>query len=292
MIYLIFVSILWAFSFGLIGSALAGLDSFFVAALRLVCASCVFLFFLKPSAIGKGSRIRLFLYGAIQFGLMYSCYMKAYHYIPSHLVALFSVFTPIYVVLIHEIRNKEFFLKYIVAAFLSVLGATFIKAQGKPSGDILIGFGLMQIAGVSFAFGQVAYRNWKRSHPAIPDRSTFAWLSLGGLFFCGLFASYMTDRAKVTINTEQAIAIVYLGIFASGLGFFLWNKGASQTNPGTLAAFNNMVVPLAVIVSLFVFGEIKDLQTESLIRLLVGTLFIGMGIFVAQRKTVTPSSEE
>lgn len=290
MIYLILVSILWAFSFGLIGSALSGLDPFFVATLRLLCASFVFLFFLKPSAISKGSRIRLFLYGAIQFGLMYSCYMKAYHYIPSHLVALFSVFTPIYVVLIHEIRNKDFFLKYIIAAFLSVLGATFIKAQGKPSGDILIGFGLMQIAGVSFAFGQVAYRNWKRSHPAIRDRSIFAWLSLGGLFFCGLFASFMADRAKLAMNPEQAIAIVYLGIFASGLGFFLWNKGASQTNPGTLAAFNNMVVPLAVIVSLFVFGEIKDLQTESLVRLLVGTLLIGMGIIVAQRKTVVKSS--
>ena len=290
MIYLAFVSILWAFSFGLIGNTLAGLDSFLVATLRLLCACCVFLFFLKPSAIKKGTRIRLFLYGAIQFGLMYSCYMKAYHYLPSHLVALFSVFTPIYVVLIHEIRNKKFFPKYLVAAFFSVLGALCIKAKEIPSGDILIGFGLMQIAGISFAFGQVAYRKWKTNNPSISDQSVFAWLCLGGLIFCGLFTYFMADRSKLTMNPEQVIAIVYLGIVASGLGFFLWNKGASLTNPGTLAAFNNVVVPLAIVVSLFVFGEIEVLQTGSLIRLLVGTLLIGIGILIAQRKTVTTSS--
>ena len=39
MIYLAVVSLLWAFSFGLIGSALSGVDSFFVATVRLGCAT-------------------------------------------------------------------------------------------------------------------------------------------------------------------------------------------------------------------------------------------------------------
>ena len=42
MIYLALVSVIWAFSFGLIGSALSGVDSFLVATLRLGVASILF----------------------------------------------------------------------------------------------------------------------------------------------------------------------------------------------------------------------------------------------------------
>jgi drug/metabolite transporter (DMT)-like permease len=63
---------------------------------------------------------------------------------------------------------------------------------------------------------------------------------------------------------------------ASGLGFFLWNKGATKVNPGTLAAFNNAVVPLAVISSLFVFGEIESLVINDLLRIILGgSLILG-----------------
>jgi drug/metabolite transporter (DMT)-like permease len=75
---------------------------------------------------------------------------------------------------------------------------------------------------------------------------------------------------------EQWKSIVYLGIVASGLGFFLWNKGATKVNPGTLAAFNNAVVPLAVISSLFVFGEIESLVINDLLRIILGgSLILG-----------------
>ncbi|MEJ5203017.1 MAG: EamA family transporter, partial [Anaerolineales bacterium] len=45
------------------------------------------------------------------------------------------------------------------------------------------------------------------------------------------------------------------GLVASGIGFFLWNFGARRTNAGALAIFNDLKIPLAVTVSLLVFGE-------------------------------------
>ena len=51
---------------------------------------------------------KLMTYGSIQFGLMYSSYMKAFAYLPSHLVALFSILTPVYVVLISDFKNVSF----------------------------------------------------------------------------------------------------------------------------------------------------------------------------------------
>jgi drug/metabolite transporter (DMT)-like permease len=283
MIYLALVSVIWAFSFGVIGSALSGVDSFLVATLRLGVASILFLPFLRLREIGSIDRFRLIIYGAIQFGLMYACYMRAYQFIPSHLVAIFSILTPVYVVLIHDLRRRTFSKDYLWIAILSVLGAASIKAKTIPSGDIWMGFGLMQAAGITFAVGQLAYRDWKRANPQIPDRSVFALLSLGGVFSVGCFSLVLTDFQAVELSTEHWQAILYLGCVASGLGFFLWNKGASVSNPGTLAAFNNAVVPLAVLFSLFIFGEADNLDTESLIRLIVGTLLIGTAVLLGQR---------
>jgi drug/metabolite transporter (DMT)-like permease len=288
MIYLALVSLIWAFSFGLIGSALSGVDSFLVATLRLGVASILFLPFLRLKDIGSIDRFRLIIYGAIQFGLMYACYMRAYQFIPSHLVAIFSILTPVYVVLIHDLRRRSFSKHFLWVAILSVLGAASIKAKTIPSGDIWMGFGLMQAAGIAFAFGQVAYRDWKRANPQVPDRSVFALLSLGGVFSVGCFSLVLTDFQAVELSTEHWKAILYLGCVASGLGFFLWNKGASVSNPGTLAAFNNAVVPLAVLFSLFLFGEANHLDTESLIRLIVGTLLIGTAVFLGQRSKINP----
>ena len=281
MLYLAVVSIIWAFSFGIIGSSLTGVDSYLVATLRLASASLVFLPFLRPKYIQSIDGLRLFFYGFIQFGLMYVCYMKAYQYLPSHLVALFSIFTPIYVVLINTIRKRQFSLKYLIAALLSVCGAAVIKVQGLPSGDFWTGFALMQIAGIAFAFGQIAYRDWKRTHSSVPDSAIFALLTLGGTLCAGLFSFALADQACLVITSTQWLYILYLGLFASGLGFFLWNKGATKTNPGNLAAFNNAVVPLAMLFSLFIFGEIDQIKSEQLIRLAIGGLLIASAVLVA-----------
>jgi len=286
MIYLALVSVIWAFSFGLIGSALSGVDSFLVATLRLGVASIIFLPLLRLKDIGSIDRLRLIIYGAIQFGLMYACYMRAYQFLPSHLVAIFSILTPVYVVLIHDLRRRTFSKHYLWVAILSVLGAASIKAKTIPSGDIWMGFGLMQAAGIAFAFGQVAYRDWKQENPEVPDRSVFALLTLGGVFSVSCFSLVLTDFQAIELTTDHWKAILYLGCVASGLGFFLWNKGASVSNPGTLAAFNNAVVPLAVLFSLFIFGEADNLDTESLIRLIVGTMLIGTAVFLGQRSKI------
>ena len=284
MIYLTLVSLLWAYSFGLIGSTLKGVDPFFIASFRLATALLIFLPFLRPSKVVGKEKLRLFGYGAIQFGLMYVCYIKAFQYLPSHLVALFTVLTPVYVVLIHDARQRQFTPRYLLAAAISVLGAAIIKAKGVPQESIWIGFGLMQLSGIAFAFGQVAYRDWKRQHNAIKDRDVFGLLYLGGMLCALAFSLIATDFNSLEVSTDQWKALIYLGSIASGLGFFLWNKGAALSNPGTLAVFNNAVVPLAVLCSLFIFGEIGETSKDSLIRLALGAICIGYAVWMTQRK--------
>lgn len=281
--YLVIVSIIWAFSFGLIGNALQGLDSIFVASLRLGIAGLIFLPFLRPSKIPDGSHLQLIGCGAIEFGLMYVCYIKAYQFIPSHLVALFSILTPLYVVLIHDLRKRRFHRNFLYAALLSIAGAAIIKAQSSPTDSIWTGFALMQIAGIAFGFGQIYYRDWKRAHPSTKDHEVFALLYAGGLLVAGTSSIFLTDWTRTQAGPQQIQVLIYLGVVASGLGFFLWNKGASLSRPGTLAAFNNAVVPLAMACSLFIFGEISDLKGAAVLRLILGTLCITGAVYLAEK---------
>jgi len=285
MIYLAVVSLIWAFSFGLIGSALSGVDSFFVATIRLGCATLLFLPFLRAKEIVRIDRLRLVFIGAIQFGVMYACYMRAFQYLPSHLVAIFSVLTPVYVVILHDLRQWTFSSRYLIAALLSVLGAATIKAKTIPTGDFWVGFGLMQAAGIAFAYGQVAYRDWKRNNPQTNDRSVFSLLAMGGTACAGIAGTLLSDWSTLEVEPDQWKAILYLGFVASGIGFFLWNKGASKSNPGILAAFNNAVIPLAVLCSLFVFKESETFSTQDSYRLWAGGLFLATGIVVAKKTT-------
>ena len=283
--YLAIVSIVWALSFGLIGQALSEVDPFFAATMRLGIAGLVFIPFLRWSKIPHGSHFKLVGCGAVQFGVMYVCYMKAFQIAPgqSHLVALFSILTPLYVVLINDLRKREFHPKYLYAALLAIAGAATIKARTGSMDSLWITFGLMQVAGLAFGFGQVYYRDWKRKHTEVKDHQVFALLYAGGFGVAAIACAFFTNWERTQLDAKQLQVLTYLGIVASGLGFFLWNKGAAICRAGTLAAFNNAVVPLAMACSLFIFGEGSGLEVGAILRLILGSALIIAAVALAEK---------
>jgi drug/metabolite transporter (DMT)-like permease len=288
MIYLVIPTLIWAFSFGLIGNALKGLDPLQIADTRLLFALIAFLPFIKIANTNRQEKWQLILLGALQYGVMYTCYLSAFRYIPSHLVALFSVFTPLYIVIINDLRQRCFTPWYLVATLLSVFGAAVIKIDNIDSSEIWLGFFLMQIANMAFAFGQVYYRDWKQDRPHISDSSVFGFLYLGAAIFTSIATLLISSQPPIPSDATptQWLVLVYMGFIASGLGFFFWNKGATQTSVGVLATFNNAVVPLAMFASLFIFGEAKGGSPEELVRLAIGSLLIVTALFIAQRKEI------
>ncbi|HEY0880061.1 MAG TPA: EamA family transporter, partial [Archangium sp.] len=122
-------------------------------------------------------------------------------------------------------------------------------------------------------------RRERLATPALKDAHLFGLLYLGG---CAVVipASFLrTDFAALAPSTEQLATLGYLGVVASGLGFFLWNRGATRVSPGTLAAMNNAKIPLAVAASLLVFGEQVDL-----VRLALGGVLLGGAVWLAERR--------
>ena len=104
--YLFSVTILWAFSFSLIGVYLAGqVDAWFSVLMRVALATLVFLPFLRLGQINARTAVKLMSIGAIQLGLMYVFYYHSFLYLSVPEVLLFTVMTPIYVTLINDALN-------------------------------------------------------------------------------------------------------------------------------------------------------------------------------------------
>lgn len=253
---LVVVSVVWAFSFGLIGHPLAGLPPWWVGWIRLGLSAALFLPFARRIPVRKAG---MFLgIGAIQFGVMYWSYLASFRYVQSYEVALFTVTTPLFVASLDDVIGRRFKPWNLLAALLAVSGAALIKWQSLDSVAPLKGILLVQISNLCFAFGQVAYRSVmaRLPHP-VADRHVFFWLHLGGWAALTPVALPLAlAHAPPTPTPEQWAVLAYLGLVASGLCFFLWNRGARQVTASQLAVMNNLKIPLGAAVSLLVFHEV------------------------------------
>lgn len=282
MTLLLLVSLIWAFSFGLIKGGLTGLPAASVAFIRLAVALAVFAPFLRLRTLRASDAARLMLTGAVQYGLMYVAYMYAFAYLKAYEVALFTVFTPIYVAVIHDLFERRINPAAVAAVMLAVGGGIVIEYQQLSSPELWKGFLLMQGANLCFAFGQIFYRRTMANlQEKQSDLRVFGLLYLGAALTAALAAT-ATPWISLTITAKQAGILLYLGVVASGLGFFLWNIGARRVSTGTLAVFNNLKIPLGILVSVLCFGETADWP-----RLLCGStlMILALTVNTLQKKS-------
>ena len=264
MYYLIAITILWAFSFSLIGVYLAGqVDAYFSVLMRVALATLVFLPFIKRVPIGLAAK--LMALGAIQLGCMYVFYYKSFLLLSVPEVLIFTILTPVYVTLIFDLLHKRFSYRYLVTALIAVFGAAIIRYNGIGS-EVLTGFLVVQGANICFAIGQVGYKVLlERENIDLPQRAIFGYFYLGALVVTMITWFMFGNPAKLPTTTLQWEILVYLGLIASGLGYFFWNKGATKVDAGILAIMNNALVPAGLVVNLLIWN-----RDANLIRLSLG----------------------
>lgn len=276
MLYLIFVSLIWAFSPGLIKGQLTGLDSSLVAAARLGLACLVFLPFVRVRWLSFRNSFLLLMLGAVQFGAMYLAYNESFKHLPAHEVALFTLTTPVFVTLLADALEKKFHLRSLLAALLAVVGTGVVVFTGKPLAPTLLGLGLVQLSNLAFALGQVGYKRFREKNATIRDREVFAVLYAGGAAVS--LAVMLTRGITFAVTGSQFWTLLYLGVLASGVGFYLWNVGATRVSAGELAVMNNAKVPLMVAASFLVFHESADP-----VRLGASLVLLGLAVWLADR---------
>ncbi|CAI87242.1 MULTISPECIES: carboxylate/amino acid/amine transporter [Pseudoalteromonas] len=276
MAYLFAVTLLWAFSFSLIGVYLAGqVDAWFSVLIRIALAALIFLPFLKVKQTPKPLALKLMLIGAVQLGAMYSFYYHSFLYLSVPEVLLFTVMTPLYITLLNDALEKHFNPRFFIVAIIAIGGAVAIRYEGISS-DFLLGLLLVQAANLCFAIGQVAYKRLM-SNSTLEHKSVFGWFFIGAL--CVALVCYLLfgNTDKLPTTTTQWSVLIYLGIVASGFGYFVWNKGATLVNVGALAVMNNLLIPAGIIVNVLIWNRDADL-----FRLAIGAGIILAALLVNQ----------
>lgn len=216
--------------------------------------------------------------GSIQVGLMYLFFYQSFSYLKVYEVILFTIFTPLYISLIGNALDRKFILKNVLGALVAVIGSFIIRYKGIDS-NFLMGFLLVQGANISFAIGQVIYRKLSLSPlmKGIDQMSVFSYFYLGAIVFVTPLCFLFSDFTKIPTSSSQWLALLWLGIGASGIGYYLWNKGACEVNHGVLAVMNNMVIPLGIILN---FLWMRNINLEP--SFIVGTVMILISLYIVK----------
>lgn len=263
--YLVLVTVLWAFSFSLIGEYLAGqVDSDFAVLVRVVIATAVFI----PFTRWRGLPVRLlagfWLAGALQFGITYLCLYRSFNVLTVPEVLLFTVLTPIYVTLLDDGLAKRFNPWGLFAALVAVTGGIIIRFK-NIEGEYLIGFLLLQIANATFAAGQVLCRQLLKRYPTEqPMHRFFCHFFLGALVLTIPSFLLFGDTGRLPQTITQWGVLVWMGLFATALGMFWWIKGSIQVDAGTLAVMNELHVPAGLLVNLLIWNHDANLPKLAL----------------------------
>ena len=292
MIYLLAVTLLWAFSFSLIGVYLTNVDPWFSAWFRATLALIVFIPFLKLRVFSGQFAPKLMLTGAIQLGLMYTFYYHAFLYLSVPEVLLFTIMTPIYVTLFNDLADRQFRRLNFSAALIAVFGALLIRYD-HISSQFLIGLVLVQAANMCFAFGQVWYKRLMatdaapQATPSHPQHHTFGMFYVGAFVLTSITYAVFGNVDRLPTTQTEWTVLIYLGVVASGLGYFAWNKGATEVSVGTLAAMNNALIPAGIFVNVLIWN-----RDAELLRLTIGGTVILIALILAHRTSMNESNEQ
>ncbi|KDC50765.1 MULTISPECIES: carboxylate/amino acid/amine transporter [Pseudoalteromonas] len=272
--YLFTVTLLWAFSFSLIGVYLAGqVDAWFSVLIRIALATLIFLPFLKLKQTPKPLALKLMLIGAIQLGVMYSFYYHSFLFLTVPEVLLFTVMTPLYITLLNDALNRRFNPRFFIVALIAVIGAITIRYENLNN-NFIIGLLLVQGANISFAVGQVTYKRLMNKNQ-LDDKTVFGWFFIGALIIAIICYALFGNSNKLPTTSTQWGILIYLGVVASGLGYFMWNKGATLVNVGALAVMNNLLIPAGIIVNVLIWNRDADIVRLSIgAAIMLGALLV------------------
>lgn len=277
MIYLIIVSIIWALSFSLIKGSLTSIDPNFVAFFRLLVSMIIFIPFLRLKQIRKNHFFQLFIIGILQYGLMYIAYIYSYQYLKAYEIAILTIFTPIFIVLINDIWVKEFSLFNWLKAILAIIGAGIIVYSENTEFGFWKGILLVQLSNFLFALGQVYYKKLNEGLTKINHQSNYSIIFFGAALVTAIFSFFNTDYQSLSITSSQWLILLYLGGVASGLGFFLWNYGVVKVEVSLVAVLNNLKIPLGVIFAIILVNE-----SVNIIQLTIGSALILLALRIGK----------
>ena len=242
-------------------------------------------------AIGRGHGLAALL-GLLQFVLNYNFVYASELYITSGLAAV--VFALLVVpnaglawLFFGEKVGPRFMLGAAVAmAGVGLLFLQEIRASPTPTGEVLLGLGLVFIAVLAASASNVMQlAGGMKSRPIAP---MLGWAMLYGALMDGAFAWATVGPPVIEHTFGYWLGLVYLGVVASALAFWLYYRIIRAVGPAR-AAWSSVLIP---VIAMAISTAFENYRWSALA--IGGGLLAVAGLLIALRsgKTAPPPPSE
>jgi drug/metabolite transporter (DMT)-like permease len=194
----------------------------------------------------------------------------------SLIIASLPVFTMFSEAIIYKMKLS---LKMIFSGILSVAGVIIIVSSDFNLTNILdsgesIGYLMMIGAIISWVIYSLATKELFKKYDQLTI--TYYQFVFGLIMFLPL--TFFEDNRWEAFNSEVLINVLILGIFASTIGFFMYNYAMNELGVSKASLFVNFIPLVTVIASYFYYGSLIG------IRQIIGGILIIISVLITRKK--------
>ncbi|MFW5889512.1 MAG: DMT family transporter [Bacillota bacterium] len=196
------------------------------------------------------------------------------------MIALIPIFVTIFSSIILNEKPRLIQVLFILVGFIGVVVIQLFKPNLNFQADIL-GFIFLLFAVISASLYNIASRNASKTHK--PHETTYVMMFLGMLTFNTIYLIQLLRNNEINryfanlLQIEIILPILYLGILASILAFFLVNFTLSKLPAHVSSIYANIATIVAVLAGYFFLNE--DLGIHHAI----GAVLIIIGVYGTTR---------
>ena len=256
-IALVLAALFWAGNFA-VGRVIADqIAPVTLSFLRWVVALCVLL----PFAISRRADAVRLLRQHFRWFFVLSLCAAVYHAILVYTalehttatnVALIMAGTPAMALLISALVHGEryglFRIGVVSLSFAGIVVLVWQRLSMPNAGDLL-----SCVAMTAWAYYNVSLRDSPVNIDGITLTSIIAVIGL--VIMTPLLAVEVAFRGISTMSGPVMLGVLYVGVFASGVAYLLWNRGVVEMGAIHAAQFMNLVPLFGVLIGTFMLGE-------------------------------------
>src|SRR5262249_43980139 len=128
-----------------------------------------------------------------------------------------------------------------------------VSSAGGARADTLVGNVLLLLAMIAWALGTVWSRPILERFPAPRLALLTTAVALPGHWLIAGIGSGST--ASFHLDGATWAAVLFSGVFSTGVAYVLWNSSVRQLGPSRTAAYTNLVPVCALVVAVVFLGE-------------------------------------
>lgn len=277
----LFTSLTFAGSFVAAKFAIAALDpvaiTFYRYLVALLFLTSLMLWQKLPwrGGLTRLDFLKLFLMGLTGIvGYHYFFFLSLRYTAVAH-SAIINGFSPVVTGLLAAIFIKEkLTLKNYLGVIIAISGVMILITDGNLQILFTLGFNkgdlLMLCAVFCWGIYAVIARRLLEKHPSLTVTLYSAFS--GVLILTVLTVGDNPIPDKAALSPVVLLSILYMGLIASGIGYYLYNISIRQIGPTRTSSFVNSVVPVAVSILAFLFFKepLRPIMGLSILLIIIG----------------------